>query len=301
MKFSLLFEKSNDLIEFDVINNEDVIEYFVEKCEQENCNSFTDNAEISQSVSRLLNELHNSLSLTNSVLSPLCDIRFQENHNQLDYLDQKFMNKQHEQWVLSQKIEIDIDQLRFSPDVQSSKLGWQLHDLYPDEIRKIKLAEAMTKLGYIFPYEEVNLTVHRLENFFAHNIEFKSDKKWQVFDNPFQKTMVSNNDIVNFSFGYTYVGRQFFDKWQFFDTDLECVDHYNYETLEFAFQINLSRPQTISYSPEFIRWCQSKNVPMITRQIPVANAVDIEKNLKHYRTILYKNSLAGNRASIKFH
>jgi len=231
----------------------------------------------------------------------VCDQKFAEHTDLIEYLDQKFLNQQHEQWVQSQQNMVDIDKLRFSQDKTVSRLGWRLHDLYPDEIRQIRLAEAMQKLGLIFPYEEVNMTVHRLEQFFAKNIEFKSRSKWQVFDNPFQDTMISNNDVVNLSFGYTYVGRQFYNKWQYFDTDLDCVDHYNYETLEYAFQINLARPQTIPYSKEFINWQQQKGVKAIATQIPIANIIDLEKNLKYYRTMLYKNSKANNRATLLLH
>lgn len=301
MKFSLIFENSGDYIDFDVVHNGDILEYFVASTNEQNCNAFTDDRVVCKDVDRLLNELHNALSLTNSVMTTLCGIRFPENDDRLDYLDQAFLNKQHEQWVFSQYQEIDIDQLRFSDNKTASELGWRLHNLYPDDIRKIKLAEALTKLGYIFPYEEVNLTVHRLERYFAKNIEYKADKKWQVFENPFRNTMISNNDVVNFSFGYTYVGRQYYNKWQFYDTDIDCTDHYNYETLEFAFQVNLDRPQTIPYSEEFQKWCQEHNVPMITTQIPIANVVDINRNIKHYRTILYKNSRSGNRARISIY
>lgn len=301
MKFSLVFDKSGDSIDFDVVYNSDLLEFFIEKANECNSNAFFDDCSISKNVNRLLNELHNSLTLTNSVMSRLINFSFPESHNRLDYLDQSFLNKQHELWVLSQRQEVDIDQLRFSKDKLVSELGWKLHDLYPDEIRRIKLAPAMIKLGYIFPYEEVNLTVHRLENFFAQDHEFKSDLKWQVFDNPLRNSMISNNDIVNFKFGYTYVGRQYYNKWKFFDSDLTCVDHYNYEDLEFAFQLNLDRPETIPYSKEFLTWCNLRKVKPITTQIPIANVIDLEKNLKYYRTILYKNSLEASRVSIKIH
>lgn len=301
MKFSLVFDHSGEEIVFDVVYNSDILEYFVDQSDKNNCNSFTDGHNIANSVGNLLNELHNAVSLTNSVSYSLCGIKFTEHNNRLDYLDQRFLNRQHEQWVLSQNQKIDIDKLRFSSDKETSRLGWKLHDQYPDDVKKIRIAEAMQKLGYIFPYEEVNMTVHRLEGYFSKNIEFRSEKKWQVFENPFRSTMISNNDVVNFSFGYTYVGRQYYNKWQYYDTNLECTDHYNYETLEYAFQINFDRPQTVPYSKEFLEWCQMQGVPPISTQIPIANAVDLERNLKHYRTILYKNSLAGNRASIKIH
>jgi hypothetical protein len=296
-----VFENSNHEIEFDVVNNADILEYFIHKSNTDNCNSFTDNNLIGINVDTLLNEMHTAVTLTNPVMSNLCDIKFKEQFDLLEYLDQNFLNKQHEDWVFSQQKVINIDQLRFSSNLQVSKLGWKLHDLYPDEIRDIRLAEAMIKLGLIFPYEEVNLTVHRLESFFSTDLEFKSDLKWQVFDNPFLNNMVNNNDVVNFSFGYTYVGRQFYNKWQYWDSDLTCKDHYNYETLEYAFQLNLSRPQTIPYSKEFIAWCHDKNVPPIACQIPIANMVDIEQNLKYYRTILYKNSKDNNRAKLIIH
>ena len=301
MKLNLIFENSNDTIEFDVVYNSDILEHVVAKSNANDCNSYSDDGNISSSVNRYLNELHSSVTLTNTVMPLLCDQKFAEHTDLLEYLDQKLLNRQHEEWVLSQQTIIDIDKLRFSQDKTISQLGWRLHDLYPDEIRQIRLAEAMQKLGFIFPYEEVNMTVHRLEQFFAKNIEFKSQSKWQIFDNPFQDTMISNNDVVNLSFGYTYVGRQFYNKWQYFDTDLDCVDHYNYDTLEYAFQINLDRPQTIPYSKEFINWQQQKGVKAIATQIPIANIIDLEKNLKYYRTMLYKNSRAGNRATLLLH
>ena len=301
MKLNLIFENSNDSIEFDIVHNSDILEYFISKSNADGCNSYSDDGNISSSVDSCLNQLHNAITLTNSVMPLLCDQKFAEHTDLLEYLDQKFLNRQHEQWVLSQQNIVDIDRLRFSQDKTISAIGWRLHDLFPDEIRQIRLAEAMQKLGLIFPYEEVNMTVHRLENFFSKDIEFKAQSKWQVFENPFQDTMISNNDVVNLSFGYTYVGRQFYNKWQFWDTDLEFVDHYNYETLEYAFQLNLDRPQTIPYSNEFLDWQQQKGVKAIATQIPIANIIDLGKNLKYYRTMLYKNSKANNRATLLLH
>jgi hypothetical protein len=297
MRFNLVFDNSQDVIPFETVHNHDLIEWFINKANQDGHNSFAAPT-LADQCSRLLNELHWSVAKTNEVLWLLCGERFAENHNRVDYLDQKFLNRQHEVWVKSQSCVIDIDQVRQSDNPQQAKIGNLLHDAYPDEIRQVKLAEAMIKLGYIYPYEEVNLTVHRLESFFAKNTEFKADAKWQVFDNPFRSTMTSNNDVVNFSFGYTYVGRQYYNKWKYFDTDLECTDHYNYETLEWAFQLNLDRPETVSYSDEFSRWCLQQQVPEITTQLPIANVIDLDKNLQYYRSVLYINSQQNNQAKL---
>jgi len=298
MKFNLVFENTNDIIPFEVQHNHKLIEWVITRAQQTENNCFGDNREIHTSCNQLLNELHWSLSKTNEVLWALYGTIFPQCNVLTDYLDQKFLNRQHELWVKSQFHEIDIDQMRYSTHKEINKIGNQLHNLYQDDIRKIKLAEAMTKLGFIHAYEEVNLTVHRLEAFFSRKIEFSADRKWEVFDNPYVDNFESNNNVVNFSFGYTYVGRQYYDKWKYFDTDLDCSDYYNYEQLEWSFHINLDRPETVPYSKEFIQWCQLHNVRPLTTQIPIANVVDLDKNLHYYRTLLYKNSQQNNRASL---
>ena len=173
------------------------------------------------------------------------------------------------------------------------------HDLYPDDIRFPAIAPVLEKLGYIYPYEEVNLGVHRLENLFIkNNLEFRADKKWQVFDNPFKQSMITNHDVVNFSFGYTYVGRQYYNKFVHFDTNLKYSDHYNYEQLEFAFQLNLQRPQTVPYSKEALEWAAQQGVDIVAEQIPIANLESLEENLLDYRKIIYRNSRDNNSVKI---
>lgn len=297
MRFDLVFENSGDYIGFEAVANHELIGYFIERAQTQD-HHFSDDLVVHKAVNKCLQDINWSLCKTNEVLYTLIDENFPQSDNLVDYLDQRVLNRQHCLWVNSQKSIIDIDMLRSSEQARKSQLGYILHDLYPDDIRRITLAEAMTKLGYIFAYEEVNMTVHRLEMFFNRPIEYKSSGKWQVFDNPFIDSCHSTNDYVNFSFGYTYVGRQYFNKWQFFDTDLEFDDHYNYEQLEWAFQINLGRPQTIAFSPEFLQWCRSRNVKPVTTQLPIANAKDLETNLTHYRQVLYRNSRDGNKAKL---
>lgn len=299
MKFDLVFDNTHDVISFEVTHNHELFAWFVDRANQLNNNCFGDCGSIHSTVDPLLTQLHWSLSKTNEVMWSLSGSTFPQCDHLTDYLNQSFLNRQHELWVKSQFHTINIDQLRIDEHIDRNKFGNLLHNLYPDNIRVIKLAEAMIKLGYIYPYEEVNLTVHRLESFFASDIEFKADSKWEVVENPFIESVESNNDVVNFSFGYTYVGRQYYNKWKYFDTNLDCSDHYNYETLEWAFQLNLDRPETIQYSPEFLQWCNQHNVPAMTTQLPIANVIDLDKNLHYYRTVLYKNSQQKNKAKLK--
>ena len=158
----------------------------------------------------------------------------------------------------------------------------------------------MAKLGYIYPYEEVNTTVHRLENNFSTDREYSGLNKWADigFENPFIDTMTSNLDRVNFSFGYTYVGRQYYNKWKNWDTELEHTDHYNYERLEWSFHLNLDRPETREWSPEFLQWTKEKNAKLISTQLPIGNITDLENNLTLYRKMLYRNSKQHNAARL---
>lgn len=299
MKFSLVFDNSGDALSFEVKYNYDLFLFFVEQSNNENQNSFSNDRCLSRQVEPRLTHIQWALSKTNEVLYDLIRYSFKQQSKLENYLDQDFLNMTHCEWVKSQQCIVDIDALRYSSNHREARLGNILHDMYPDDIRKVKIAQAMDKLGYLYPYEEVNLAVHRLESQFNNaNLEFKADQKWEVFDNPFIDSFVSNNDVVNFSFGYTYVGRQYYDKFTNFDTNLTYNDHYNYEQLEYAFQLNLSKPQTIPFSNEFVEWTNKMDIKQVANQIPIANLVDIDTKVSEYRKILYQNSRDNNRAKI---
>jgi hypothetical protein len=301
MKFFLVFDKSGDCLPFEVVSNHKLFEFFVDQANQKNQNSFSNNKTLFNELDKKITRLHWAISKTNEVLYYLIGKSFDQHTDLENYLDQNFLNKIHSDWVFSQFEKIDIDALRYSADSNVARLGNQLHELYPDEIRVIKPAPATEKLGYIYPYEEVNLAVHAIETSFnKYSLEFSSDGKWDVFDNPFTNSIISNNNVTNFTFGYTYVGRQYYNKFEFFDDELKYPDHYNYEQLEFSFQLNLQKPQTIPYSKEVTAWANTHGVPLITSQLPIANIVDISKNLFEYRKVLFRNSRDNNRASIKF-
>ena len=301
MKFSLVFDKSGDSLPFEVVANHELFDFFVGQANQKQQNSFSNNKALFNELDKKITHLHWAISKTNEVLYDLIGKSFDQHTDLEKYLDQNFLNKTHSDWVFSQYNNVDIDALRYSTNSNQAKPGNHLHESYPDEIRVVKTAPAMEKLGYIYPYEEVNLGVHRLETAFnKQNLEFSADNKWDVFDNPFIDSIISNNNVTNFTFGYTYVGRQYHNKFEFFDDNLTYSDHYNYEQLEFSFQLNLQKPQTIPYSQEAIAWANTHGVPLITDQLPIANIVDISENLFEYRKVLFRNSRDNNRASIKF-
>lgn len=299
MKFSLVFDKTGDSLPFEVKYNHDLFEFFVNNANRENQNDFSNDRVLYKDIDKKITHLHWAISKTNEVFYDLVNEAF-EQHTDLEYyLDQTFLNKLHSNWVSSHRHTVGIDKLRFSSNSTCASIGNQLHELYPDDIRTPGIAPALEKIGYDYAYREINMGIHRLESSFK-NLEFKADSKWEVFDNPYVDTFVTNNDIVNFSFGYTYVGRQSYNKYRFFDTKLECSDHYNYETLEFAFQLNLQMPETIPFSKEAVNWANLNKIKLTAEQIPIANIIGLEDNLFEYRKILYRNSRDNNRAKIIF-
>lgn len=297
MKFSIVFDNSGDTLPFEVKYNHELFEYFVNQTNSRNQNSFSNDRCLYDDLDKKITHLHWAISKTNEVFYNLVDSSFKQHTDLENYLDQRFLNRLHSEWVFSHRHKVDIDRLRFSSDAPRASLGNRLHDMYPDEIRFPDIAPVLENIGYSYNFREINIGVHRLENSF-NNLEFKADAKWDVFDNPFKDKLITNNDVVNFSFGYTYVGRQYYNKFKHFDTKLECPDNYNYENLEFAFQMNLSMPETIPFSKEAINWASKQNIKLVAEQVPIANIVDLENNLFEYRKILYRNSRDNNRAKI---
>lgn len=297
MKFSLVFDNSGDTIPFKVKYNHELLEYFVDQTNAREQNLFSNDQCLYKDVDKKITHLHWAISKTNEVFYNLVSKSFEQHTDLENYLDQTFLNRLHSEWVFSHRHTVDIDTLRFSSNASNANIGNRLHEIYPDEIRFPDVAPVLENIGYIYPFREINMGVHRLESSFR-DLEFKSDAKWDVFDNPFKDSQITNNDVVNFSFGYTYVGRQYYNKFRFFDTKLECLDNYNYESLEFAFQMNLSMPETIPFSKEATNWANTQGIKLVAEQIPIANVVDLEDNLFEYRKMLYRNSRDNNRAKI---
>lgn len=298
-KFQLVFASSGDSIPFEVTANQNLFDYFITKINTDNENQFLNNHKLSSVVEQRVGALHTNISKVNELLPLLNVTPVEINLVPAAYLDQDYLNRVHADWVISQNIELDIDKLRFSDNIETAKIGNRLHHMYPDEIRIVKIADVLTKLDFIETYEAINLAVHYLEYTFNNeNLIFDSPGKWNVFDNPFKDSILTNNGVTNFNFGYTYLGRKYYDKFINFDNDLTYNDHYNFGQLEFSFNINLSKPQTIPFSNEFLEWCKKHNIPPIGNEIPIGNILDLNKNLSLYREILYRNSKENNKASI---
>jgi hypothetical protein len=248
-------------------------------------------------LEELVIRLHVLIQKINPITEKLIGTTFDICADYKNYLDQSYLNRIHAEWVKSQDKIVNIDTIRYSQDKETADIGNCLHEKYPDEIRNVRIAEALDKLGYLLDFEAINMTIHDLEVLF-NDFPMDSTSKYDIFDNPYKDVMTTNNDVTNFNFGYTYLGRQCYNKWEYFDSNLEYSDHYNYQALEFSFNLNLLRPQTIPFSKEFLEWCAMHNIKPVGNQVPIANLIDIENNLFKYRKIIYRNLRDKNPATI---
>lgn len=296
MDFYLKFELSDDVIPFQTVKNESLIKWFIEKANTAEFNNFKVDEGWVNDVTREISTLGKNLLDCQDVLSYL-GIHFDIKEDPSLWLDQDYLNELHSEWVKSQDQMINIDDLRRSVTSEIKSLGEKLHDMYPDDIRVIRLAEAMEKIGLIEQYEDINMSVHRLEKLLRDPIDFASMDRYGIFDNEKFDETEFNDDRTNFSFSYTYLGRQNHDKWVNFD-DGTNNDYYNFEKLEQTFNIGLCQPETRPFSPEFIKWCREKGLRPIGETVAIANIPDLQKNLFFYRKMLYNNGKAGNRASL---
>lgn len=294
MKFYLTFNNTNDTIPFETTQNEEFFTWFLNKANTDQKNNFNiDNKWVNQLSNELIT-LDSNIKKINPLIKSLTGIDFEVKTDLSDYLDQQFLNKLHCDWVKSQEYIIDIDNLRKTGNTHGS----QLRDMYPDSIRQIRLAEALTKFVFCDVYEDINMSIHRTEHLFGNFINFNySNDRYQIFTNEKWSKTTFTNDKTHLCFAYTYLGRQTYNKWEYFDTNLENDDFYNYETLEWSFDIGLYRAETQSFSKEFLEWCSNKNLKPISR-ISIANIPDLQNHLHFYRKMLYNNGKAGNSASL---
>ena len=302
MKFKLVFEQTGDEIPLTVVKNHKLFEYFADKVKTNN-HLFYDILphlnydSVSNRIGKNLKILKQAIIETNKVFKHLCGQTFPE-LDDLGYLHQPFLNKLHHDWVFSQEILIDIDQLRFSDNKEVCDIGSKLHEMYPDEIRVIKLAEALDKLGYLEFYKSINLDLHRLERSFDE-ITYTTSNRYDVFDNPFMDITESCCKCwTNFMFDYTYLGRESYDKFRNFEDGNLYPDHYNFDKLEYTFGFNLRPPEDVPFSKEFIAWSDKNNVKPMGIKIPIANIPDLKEKQTEYRKIIYNNSIQQNKLAI---
>lgn len=295
MNFSIVFENTGDGLPFETCSSEtaEVLAYYVECLNNKNLNKFTIPA-AGEKIQKAITAIDLSLLETNKWIYELVD-NYVTRYELEEYLNQEVLNKLHSDWVNSQSLAYDIQVKRKK---YNSALTESIHDMFPDEIPVTTLGTLVEKLGYKKTYDSINTNIHNLE-FLFHEIPCRvADQSWVEFNNPFSKTLLTNN-INNFSLSFHHLGRTLYNKFDHFDTDLDFDDENSYDQLLGFVTLNLLNPQTIPLSKEYVAWCNKHNRVPSGDRFNIGNLKDLGKRLTDYRKIIFRNSLQNNTFSIQ--
>lgn len=294
MNFSLVFQNSGDLIPLQTIDEQssEVLCYFVDNLNQHNMNKFSSRAgaEIKQSV----DNLHATINECNNHMYELLD-GYIDTYDFEDYLNQRNLNKLHADWVHSQKINYDILKKKRKYQSPQSQI---IQDMFSDDITQTSVGNLLQKLGLDKLYGNINQDLHVLELLF-NNLKFTTDH-WIEIDNPFPKSILTNN-ISNFRLTFNHLGRTLYNKFVFFDHDLEFDDENSFNQLLGFVDLRLCPPQTIPLSQEYVDWCHKHNKSPIGDNLNIGNILDLDQNLTKYRKIIFQNTLQNDNFSIELH
>jgi hypothetical protein len=296
MNFSLVFDSTGDSIPFQTVNNvsADVLCYYVDCLNARNLNKFNSVNSTGKSIDLAISKLHSTISECNEFIYELLD-GYIETYNTEEYLDQRVLNKLHADWVNSQAVEYNILEKRKHYNSAQSEL---IHSFFSDDIPVAPLSSIIDKLNVRDPYNKINSDIHYLETLFKE-VKFKvAEQNWIEFKNPFGKEILTN-DISNFSLSFNHLGRTLYNKFVYFDNNLEFNDENSYNELLGFVSIKLEQHQTISLSSEYVNWCQHHNRVPSGNYLNIGNIPGLVEKLTDYRTIIFRNTLQNNTFSIQ--
>jgi hypothetical protein len=296
MNYKLVFDCTGDEIPFDPLNQQ-LLDFYIDQLNGQKLNSF--HCKNPQYGSRILDrtqKLKQCVSDINQWLYDLAELQI-EVCDQEQYLDQRLLNKMHADWVSSQNLIYDIQKRR--KETKFSDLSEKIHDMFPDDIQTPPLGVVISKLGFGELYNSLNDShIHRLE-FMFKKIEFAVSDTWtKISDNPFDKTLLTN-DHANLSISFNHLGRTLYNKFIFFDNELEFNDENSFDELLGYVTLSLQPSQTIPLSAEYVAWCKKHNRQPSGDNLNIGNIPDLYDNLTKYRIIVFRNLLSNNKFSIQ--
>lgn len=295
MKYCLSFEKTGDVIPFDPVN-QDLLDFYIDQLDGQNCNKFYPrNFQFSNQVLWHVQKLKDTIGSINSILVDLFDCCLDLHEDRMAYLDQRVLNKVHADWVSFQSLNYDIQAKRKQFDF--SGIPERLHDMHPDSIQHPGLMSILTKLELMQVYLTINTQVHMIESLFESITFTAASSSVTICDNPYPKTYITNNQAhLRIPFGH--LGRTLSQKWTYFDHNLEFDDENSYDQLLGWVTLDLVPHQTVPFSPEYIKWCESHNRTPIGDNLNLGIIPDLTSNLSKYRGVILQNLLQNNKFTI---
>ena len=266
----LVFNNTGDTIELEP--NKTVFEYYTKQLDDSSRNHFSvvGNTELPTA----LTQLSESLKVINDFFKKHFKLDTFDPFVSQSLLDQKVLNKIHEEWV-------------------------KLHFYYND-----KLVELISKIdkSLLQHFLYLNSHVHIIETGF----NWKCRNYIAEFDNEIAERVCSNeldSDILDFnkwniSLIFNDQGRQTFNKWKWGDYRPTDIDTSDFTWFVGEIKIDLQRPISFVAPLEYVNWCKHYNIPVLGEGIGLANIKNWWENLTEIRTIFLKNIEKGNTFSL---
>jgi len=286
MEFSLVFKRSGDVLPFTAVNP-NLVEYYIQEVNSASINDFAKIGSSIDTITTLLNNLQDTILGINEYIH-LYRGKKLDVYQIEEYLDQALLNKYHADWALSHEVILNIDAMRKHTDPAVRAEFDKVHELYPDEIRDVSLSGLLQQRGKLKLYEKINTDIHALEASFKGIILEGNKSEYYSVANKFGDSVMSN-DICNLKVSFHVKGRTLYNKFAFYDMDLEYPDENNHDTQSSRIELNLSQPQTIPLSKEYIAWCESRNRVPTGDYLNLGNLTNIWDNITNYRQIVYRN------------
>lgn len=258
MQIKLTWKKTNDILIFDVIN-QDLAEWFVQtSCRYGNQYSVGDQTiDVIKRPLESADLIQQEINYINTVNHHLRLLKMPEFELPNNWYDQQQLNKLHKDWA-------------------ETRIKWP------------KLTELFYKINpelYV-AYQEMNCHIHLIEESFCYG--FRDPSNWRV-SNPFK----NNNydwEICHLYLHYPGHGREAFEKFKSMDIydDIDR-DSVNWDNVDAFIGLNLVRPYKLVPPAEFLEWCNEKELTPHTNTIPLANISNWKENLTIARQLTAKN------------
>jgi len=264
MQIELVWNKTQDRLLFDVINL-DLAEWFVDTSQRlGNCYAVadqkTDQPKRTHNTEKLILEITHDIDQVNKFFASMRQPAISIPNN---WCDQSQLNRLHKDWAHTRK-------------------AWP------------RLPNMLYKLDQLLfdSYQEMNCHIHLIENSFCY--EFRDASHWRV-DNVFRDHRY-DWEACHLAIAYPGHGRSAFEKFENLDDDLEDIeiDNCNWDNVDAFVSVDLGRPYKLTPPPEFLEWCQERNLVPHTHTLPLANLADWRNTLTQSRTMFMNNTKIPN-------
>lgn len=260
----LVWNSSGDWLELEPINN-DLAQYWVNSLDRDNCNTFN----LAKNYFDLSwpNLLVEHIRVVDDFLVDKLKIDRLSAFRDQDVIDQHVLNALHRTWI-----GLIRDYPKLVTIISRNK---ELHTHWNQINKKVHAIEERFKSIYVARYQ------------------------WETPN-------IFGTDILDFNFCqiqliFSQEGRSTYNKWNMFDYNIAEQDTNDFLSIGSEVSIHLKRP--CSYPPpvEYVEFCKLQNIPVVGRDLNLANFSDYETKMCEIRHVYLRNIAdENNTASFEF-